>query len=278
MPYKRILTIQDISCVGQCSITVALPVLSACGHETAILPSSILSNHTTGFGGYTFRDLSQDMPDILAQWQKENLIFDAVYTGYMGNRAQIDCTIDIFNTVISQNGLKIVDPAMADHGLLYPGFDMEFVQYMKKLCSHADFLLPNLTEACLLTDTTYTETYNEEFIINLAHKLCETGCKNVIFTGVSYSPDTTGVAIFENGVYSYYCHEKLPKGSHGTGDLFASAFTGALLKNFSTYNAVKIAADYVLDCIKLTAQYPDHNYGPVFEPILGQLINQVNKF
>ena len=123
MAYKRLLTIQDISCVGQCSLTVALPILSACGHETAILPSAVLSTHTGGFTGFTFRDLSDDMPAINAHWLKEGLKFEAVYTGYLGSTEQIAYVQDIFNTLLKKGGLTVVDPAMADHGKLYSGFN-----------------------------------------------------------------------------------------------------------------------------------------------------------
>lgn len=275
MAYKRILTIQDISCVGQCSLTVALPVLSACGVETAILPSSVLSTHTTGFYGYTFRDLSEDMPAIKDHWVKENISFSAVYTGYMGNAKQIDCVLDIFDSTLEEGGLKIVDPAMADHGRLYPGFDREFVQAMKGLCAQADWLLPNLTEACLLTGTEYREEYDRVYIDEILAKLTAIGCKNIVFTGVSYTPETTGVVVYENGNYSYYEHEKLPKGSHGTGDIYASAFTGSLMAGKTAFEAAKIAADYAVECIKETLADPDHWYGPKFEPVLYKLIEML---
>lgn len=275
MTYKKLLTIQDISCVGQCSLTVALPILSACGHETCILPSSILSTHTAGFSGYTFNDLTDDMPSIKNHWIKEGIQFDAIYTGYLGSTKQIDYVIDIFNDTLKENGLKIVDPAMADNGQIYPGFDMEFVQSMKKLCAQADYILPNLTEACLLTDTVYKENYDQSYIEDILHKLSDLGCQNVIFTGISYKPETTGVVVLENGKYSYFEHVKLPKGCHGTGDVFASAFTGALLKGKTAYVASQIAAEYVLECIQATVEDENHWYGPKFEPVLGKLIEML---
>lgn len=268
---KRILTIQDISCVGQCSLTVALPVLSVCGHETAVLPSSVLSNHTTGFGGYTFRDLSDDMPDIKQQWQKENITFSAIYTGYMGNEKQINNVLDIMDSVLTDDAVRIIDPAMADGGQLYPGFDNDFVQRMKKLVATADYILPNLTEACLMTDTPYTEEYDEAFIVSLCKKLKQIGCKNIVFTGVSYDKNTTGVATYTDDGYSYYKHRKIGKGIPGTGDLFASVFTGALLNGKTAADSAKAAADFVLECIQLTHTYENHRYGPVFEPLLYKL-------
>lgn len=276
MAYKRILTIQDISCVGQCSLTVALPILSACGIETCILPSAVLSTHTAGFSGYTFRDLTEDIPQIRQHWAKEGIRFDAIYTGYLGSEKQIAYITDIFKDTLHGGGLKIVDPAMADNGKLYPGFDADFVKAMGMLCTSADYIVPNITEACLLTGVTYKTEYGRDYIDLLLGKLMEMGCKNVILTGVSYAPDKTGVVVFENGQYAYYEHEKLLNGCHGTGDIYASAFVGALVRGRTTFEAAKIAAAYVVDCIKATAEEENHWYGAKFEPVLPKLIGYLN--
>ena len=164
MDYKRVLTVQDISCFGQCSLTVALPILSAAGHETVILPSAVLSTHTAGFTGFTVCDLTDEIPKISAHWQSENIKFDVIYTGYLGSVAQIEYVKDMFNTLGKKGLVRIVDPAMADNGKLYPAFDDEFVQQMKTLVYTADIILPNITEACFLTDTEYREDYDEEYI------------------------------------------------------------------------------------------------------------------
>ena len=275
MDYKRILTIQDISCVGQCSLTVALPILSACGLETCILPSAVLSTHTAGFSGFTCRDLSDDMPDIAAHWLKEGIKFEAVYTGYLGSREQIAYVKDIMAKLLTADGKKIVDPAMADGGKLYPAFDMEFVEAMKSLCAEADIVLPNITEACFLTDTPYREEYDEEYINELVDKLLQLGAKAVVLTGVSYAEDRTGVVTCVNGETEYYEHKKYSKGCHGTGDVYASVFTGAYMQGRTIPEAAKLAADYVLDCIEYTSGDPDHWYGVKFEPLLGKLAQQL---
>jgi len=273
--YKRILTIQDISCVGQCSLTVALPILSACGLETAILPSAVLSTHTAGFSGYTFRDLTDDMPAIKDHWVKEGIKFDAVYTGYLGSTQQIDYVIDIAKDTNKEDALLIVDPAMADHGALYPGFDSEFVEAMKGLCGKADYVLPNITEAAFLTGMEYKEKYDREYIDEILTKLTDLGCKNIIFTGISYQEGKTGVVVYEDGNYSYYEHDFLPNSCHGTGDIYASAFVGSLVQGKSAYDAAKIAADYTVECIKATAEEENHWYGAKFEPVLGKLIEML---
>ncbi len=275
MSYKKILTIQDISCVGQCSLTVALPILSACGMETCILPSAILSTHTAGFSGFTFRDLTDDMPEIQKHWQKENIRFSAIYTGYLGSTKQIDYVKDILQTMGTDDCVRIIDPAMADNGKLYPAFDMEYVSAMRVLCGCADILIPNITEACFLANVAYKETYDEAYIQQLLDKLLTLGAKTVVLTGVSYAPGKTGVAVYENGTLAYYEHEKIAKGCHGTGDVYASAFTGALMNDKSVFEAAKIAADYTVKCIANTQDDPAHWYGAKFETALGDLIDMI---
>lgn len=276
MVYPKILTVQDISCVGQCSLTVALPIISACGIEACVLPSAVLSTHTAGFSGYTFRDLTEDMPAIKDHWKKESISFDAIYTGYLGSTKQVSYVADLFAETAAPGCVKIVDPAMADNGKLYPGFDNAFVEAMKGLCSKTDYVIPNLTEACLLTDTEYKPDYDRAYIDEILRRLTAMGCKNVIFTGVSYALGKTGVVVLENGEYSYYEHDKLPNSCHGTGDIYASSFVGALLRGKSAYEAAKIAADYTVECIKTTAQLENHWYGAAFEPVLGKLIDMLD--
>lgn len=275
--YKRVLTIQDISCVGQCSLTVALPVISACGVETCVLPSAVLSTHTGGFKGYTFRDLTGDMPAIQKHWQKEGIAFDAIYSGYLGSAEQIAYVADIMKMMGKPGAVKIADPAMADNGKLYPGFDQPFVEAMKGLCATADIIVPNITEACFLTDTAYRETYDEDYIAALCKGLAALGAKTVVLTGVGYAPEETGVVVFENGTLTHYRHKRLPKGSHGTGDIFASAFVGALMRGKTKFNAARIAADYTVRCIEETRGDDTHWYGAKFEPVLPELIAALAK-
>lgn len=270
--YKRILTIQDISCVGQCSLTVALPILSAAGLETAILPSAVLSNHTGGFSGWTFTDLTEELPKIRERWELEKLEFADVYTGYLGSAKQIDYVKDIVKSRLAPGGRFIVDPAMADNGKLYAGFDSVFVEAMKRLVYSADIILPNITEAALLTDTEYRDTYDSSYTDELTDKLLRNGAKTVVFTGISYKPETTGVLIVENGVKRYYEHRKITGGCHGTGDVYASAFVGALGNDLTAYDAARIAADYTLECIEITQKDKDHWYGVKFEAALPSYI------
>ena len=273
-----VLTIQDISCVGQCSLTVALPIISACGVETAILPSSVLSTHTGGFTGFTFRDLSGDMPAICDHWVKEEITFGTIYTGYLGSREQIDCVLSIRDACLADGGKLIVDPAMADNGNLYYGIDAAYVEEMKKLCSQADVLLPNLTEASFLTGIEYRANgYDEDYILSVCRALSDLGARSVVLTGVSYDSEKLGVAVYQNGNVSYYFHDHLPGGSHGTGDVYASVFTGALSRGKTMSEAAHIAADFTLECIRITKQDPSHWYGVKFEKVLPQLFSKLER-
>lgn len=273
--YKRVLTIQDISCVGQCSMTVALPILSACGLETGVLPSAVLSTHTGGFKGFTVRDLTEDFPGINAHWQKEGIKFDAVYTGYLGSVVQVDYVKEIMTTSGKSNFLKIVDPAMGDNGKLYPAFGEDYVQAMKSLCAMADLVLPNITEAAFLTGTEFKQQYDKTYVDDLVGKLLAMGAKTVVMTGVSYRPGRTGVLVANAQGSQYYEHELLSQSYHGTGDVFASAFTGALLRGKPAFEAAQIAADYTVACIRATMGDKEHWYGVKFEPCLPVLQNRL---
>lgn len=272
MEYKRVLTIQDISCLGQCSLTVALPLLSACGHETVILPSAVLSTHSGGFHDFTFRDLTDDIPAIQRHWQKEGIQFDAIYTGYLGSLKQIDYIADIFSTMGKENAPIICDPAMGDNGQLYSVFNTEYAKAMAGLCAKADIVLPNITEACFMTGMEYQEEYDKEYILQLCRALQKIGMQTVVLTGVGYDGFSTGIVVYDQESYEYYRHDKLGKGCHGTGDIFASVFTGACLKGHTLFDSARIAGDFVLKCIRLSEADSSHWYGAKFEPLLGGLI------
>lgn len=277
---KRLLTIQDISCVGQCSLTVALPIISACGIETAVLPSSILSTHTAGFSGYTFHDLTDDMDSILTHWKKEGIKFDAFYTGYV-SKAQIPLILKIMEETANPGALRIVDPVMADHGKLYTGFDADFPLEMVKLCKGADVIMPNLTEAAFLLqeeyrgDNRFDEDYDETYIVGLLERLMGLGAKNVILTGVSYAHNQLGCACFDGKSIGYYFREPLKAQMHGTGDVFASTVAGALCRGKSLLDAASLGADMVVESMKATLDDKEHWYGVKFEKALPWLTQHI---
>lgn len=277
MKDKLLLSVQDISCVGQCSLTVALPVISACGVETAILPSAVLSTHTGGFKDFTFRDLTDDIPSIIAHWKREGIQFDAVYTGYLGSKRQIALVAELFDAVVDPKGARIVDPAMADHGKLYTGFDAEFAATMASLCAKADIVLPNITEAAMMTGIPYvSEGYDQTYVRSLLEGMLAFGAKTVVLTGVTYEKGKIGVAVLSKGEkeISYYFHERLPRNSHGTGDVFASSFTGALMRGRAPLEAARIAADFTVAAMCATEE--SHWYGVRFEKVLPLLVRELN--
>ena len=271
----RVLAINDVSCVGKCSLTTALPIISACGVECNVLPTAILSTHTGGFTGYTFRDLTDDIPAICAHWQKQGISFDALYTGYLGSARQVEMVEQMMKTLVKDGGAKIVDPAMADNGKLYAGFDAAYVDAMRRLCRAADVILPNVTEAALLTGLPYREQYDENYIRTLLDGLADLGVQNIVLTGVSYANDTLGVLVCKDGETTYRPHRRIDRMFHGTGDVYASAFTGALMNGRTLVDSAEIAADYTLACIENTVDAPEHWYGVRFEPVLPRLIEML---
>ncbi len=277
---KRIVTIQDVSCFGKCSITVALPLISSMGIECAIIPTSVLSTHTGGFEGFTFRDLSEDIPKIADHWKKYSISFDTIYTGYLGTREQIDSVIDFIRGFKKESTLVFVDPAMADKGKLYTGFDRDFPSHMARLCANADIIVPNITEASFLLDIPYTESYDEDYIKNVLKKLCGLGCKKAVLTGISYKNDTQGAVFYdsESDTYHSYFTEYVPMHFHGTGDTFASVFVGGLTQGLSYERALKIAVDFTVRCIKDTIPYAnEHKYGTMFEKSIPYLIDEISR-
>ena len=270
--YKRILTIQDISCLGQCSMTVALPVLSACGHETCILPTAMLSTHTGGFQKPAVFHLAQTMPEIREHWLREGITFDAIYTGYLGSEEAIYETEEISRQLLNSGGKLIVDPAMADHGRLYSGFDQRYQDAMKHLCSKADMILPNITEAAMLAGLPYEENLTESYVEKLLHTL-DHPC--TVLTGVGFTEQETGIAVRCGDKRFDYRHRKFPRNYHGTGDLFAACFVGAFLRGTDLCESAKIAADTVCLSISNTAENPAHWYGVKFETAIPYLISKL---
>ncbi len=274
---KRILTIQDASCVGQCSLTVALPILSACGVEASVLPSALLSTHTAGFTGFTVLDLTPEFPKIIDHWKKEGITFDGVYTGYI-----LEKQMEYIDQICKElnRGPKIIDPVMADHGSFYYGFDERFAAKMAKLCEGADVILPNLTEAAfLLGEECCLSGYDEAYIEGLCRRLKEklhVGC--VILTGVSFAADKLGACIFENETFRYYFSEKVERNFHGTGDIYSSSFVGAYMRGKDAYESAKIAVDYTVHSIKLTVDHADvHPYGVFFESAMPLLVKMISE-
>jgi pyridoxine kinase len=276
---KRILTIQDISCVGKCSLTVALPIISAMGVEAAILPTAVLSTHTM-FKNFTVKDLTDQIKPITNHWIQEGVDFGAIYTGYLGSFEQIDLMKELFDDFKTESNILFVDPAMADNGKLYPAFDEAFAKYMATLCGKADIIVPNITEACFMTGMEYRTEYDEGYIKEMLNNLCRLGAKISLLTGVSFEEGKTGVMGYdsEKEEYFYYSHAKLPVSYHGTGDIFSSTCVGAMMNGLDWKDAAKVAADYTAECIRLTLEDPSKPwYGVNFEQAIPYLVKRIGK-
>ena len=271
---KRVLTIQDISCLGKCSLTIALPVISALGSETVILPTAVLSTHTM-FKNFTCKDLSDQIEPISDHWKSEGVTFDAIYTGYLGSRQQIDQVRKLIGDFKRHGTVVVIDPVMADNGKLYPAFDMDYVKKNAELCAMADIIVPNITEASLMTGMEYRERYDEGYIRQLLAKLTELGAGISVLTGVSLEEGKTGVMGYDrvSGEYYRYQNRRIDASYHGTGDLFSSACVGELMKGKDWRNAMRIAADYTAHTIEVTLKNPKKPwYGVDFESTLPELM------
>lgn len=274
---KRIVTVQDISCVGKCSLTVALPIISAMGIEAAIIPTAVLSTHTM-FSGFTVKDLTDQIKPITDHWKKEGITFDAMYTGYLGSFEQIDLMKEMADSFVKEDSLLFVDPAMADNGKLYPAFNEEFAKYMATLCAKADIIVPNITEACFMLGEEYKEKYDESYVKELLKKLTALGAKIAILTGVSFEEGTTGVMGYDsvNDEYYHYTHKKQSRSYHGTGDIFSSTCLGGIVRGLSWKDSARIAADYTSESIRLTIEDPKGNdYGVNFEEAVPYLLERL---
>ncbi len=266
---KRILTVQDISCVGKCSATVALPIISAAGVEAALLPTAVLSTHTA-FPAFTFKDLTEEMTPISDTFRKLSIDFDALYTGYLGSFDQL-AFIDEFIEEAAPSMFVLIDPVMADNGVLYKGFTQAFADRMATICAKADLIIPNLTEASFMLHIPYRETYDEAYIREVLVRLTDLGAPHAAITGVCLREGKIGVYAYhkESGEYYFYDNDKLPQNYHGTGDVYASAVLGGLMRGLGINEALRLGVEYTLECMRCTERDPEHRfYGVNFEQAL----------
>lgn len=276
---KRVLAAHDISCFGKCSLTVALPIISASGIETTILPTAVLSTHTGGFTGFTYRDLTDDITPIMDHWQTLPIAFDGIYTGFLGSFEQIDIISDMFDRFKTDDNVILVDPVMADDGVLYSIFDAKFPAKMKTLCQKADIIIPNITEAHLLLDKPYKEgPYTKEYIEELLHGLSSICPKKIVLTGVFFDEEKLGAASYDSETKQivYTLEDKIDGMYHGTGDVFGSALLSAILNDFTLDESVQIAVDFVLSSIRKTKEAgTDKRFGVNFEQSIPELIKSL---
>ena len=255
--------------MGHCSMTVALPVISACGQECCILPSAVLSTHTGGFGKPSVMHLTSGMDDIRKHWKEVGIAFDAIYVGYLGSLEAVQAVRTIMDELLAPGGKLIVDPAMADHGKRYSGLSEAYAEAMEALCLRADVMMPNITEAAMMAGMPYEDNLTEDYVQELLRKL---GGNNVVLTGVGFGADETGAAIRDEQGVRFFHHKKLNRSYHGTGDLFAACFVGAWMGGQTMDEAVKIAGNFVCRSIENTMEDPAHWYGTKFETAIPYLV------
>lgn len=268
---KRLLSVQDISCFGKCSLTVALPIVSAMGVECAVLPTAVLSTHTgCGFRDYTFHDLTEDIPAIAAHWESLGLTFDTLESGYIGSARQAELVKALFDR-FGKGAIRVIDPVMGDGGSYYAGFDRRFAESMKSLCRDADVIVPNLTEVSILLDIPYRPDADEATLRALLPRLCEeVGCKAAVITGARPDDLRQGAVgyVAATGKYCTAYNDHVDGTYHGTGDIFAAVLSGCLTRGMELADSLQTAVDFTLDCIRRTAGDESHYYGVRFEDAL----------
>ena len=273
MPTPRVAAIHDLSCFGRCSLTIALPVLSAMGCQCCPLPTALLSAHT-GFTGGSFLDLTEEMQRIADHWAQIDIHFDGIYSGFLGSAAQIG-TVQQFITRFRGTGLVVIDPVLGDHGQAYRTCTPELCNGMRRLAESADIITPNLTEASLLLEQSY-ETIQAIDPAEIVRRLSLEGRRSVVLTGYSTGDGQTGALCFDraDGSIQAVQVQRVPRDFSGTGDLFTSVLTGAMVKGVPLIQAARTAADFVQSCAARTlAAGNTDGEGVDFEPLLRTLTN-----
>lgn len=270
--------IHDLSGFGRCSLTIVLPVLSAMGVQCCPMPTACLSTHTGGFEGNTFLDLTDALSGAMDHYRRLRLRFDAVYTGFMGSARQMELSAEFLRWARQGGALAVVDPVMGDNGRLYRTYTPEMCAAMSALANQADVIVPNRTEAALLLDVPFdTLGQTQEEIGRILEALSLRGRRSVVLTGVGAAPGKTGAACFdrESGAVSLVQTDFVGRAFHGTGDLFASVLTGALVQGAPLTEAARQAAEFVRLCAAHTApQNLPPREGIDFEPLLGRLTKE----
>ena len=274
---KRALAIHDISCVGRCSLTVALPILSTAGVNTSVIPTALLSTHTGEFTGYTHLDLSDQLLPIAEHLSTLGLHFDAFYSGYLASAEQVETILQIQKMLCGPTTHIFVDPAFADHGKLYSHMGDDMPAQMRTLCENAHTIVPNFTEACFLLEKPYrAQGYDETYVKNLAEALAGLGPERVVITDIHIPAGQTGVAVYQKSgnAFRMFYKQEFPGLFHGTGDVFASFLIACMLNGMALEPSVQAALDCTHEAIRLTlASGQPLRYGVEFEAVLPKLLD-----
>ena len=271
----RVAAIHDMSGFGRCSLTVAIPILSTMGLQCCPLPTAFLSTHTGGFEGFTFLDMTDEMPKVARHWKSLDLGFQAIYSGFLGSERQIGMVADFIRDFRSPETIVVIDPVMGDHGKVYQTYTPAMCAGTARLARQADVITPNLTEAALLLDMPYEALPSGEAgCREIVERLSLEGQRSVVLTGASCEPDLTGAMCFDAGTGRTEAAQtrRVPQEFHGTGDVFTSVLTGALVRGASLPEAARQAVDFVRACAERTAlEALPMREGVDFEPLLGLL-------
>ncbi len=273
---ERMITIQDISCVGKCSLTVALPIISAMGTEASVIPTAVLSNHTA-FEQFTFHDLTEEIPPIAKALKEQGIDFSCIYTGYLGSERQLKIVSDFIDD-FGEGATVFIDPVMGDFGRLYSGFDESFAKKMAELCARADVIVPNLTEACYMLGEPFHQLESEEEAKDILRRLCALGAKKAVLTGMVKGEGMMGAIMYDSVADEFFSHyaPRTNKTFHGTGDVFASCCVGALCRGMSLTDALTLAVDFTAECAKVTVEDPHARwYGVNFESAIPWLVDRI---
>lgn len=270
-PVPKCAVINDLSGFGRCSLTVAVPILSAMGVQACPVPTAILSNHTA-YDDFFFKDLTDDMEIYFQKWKKLGLEFDSIYTGFLGNERQIELILDFVKEFRSESTLLLVDPVMGDNGKIYATYNEKMCEEMQRLVHSADLITPNLTEACILTGTDYPQKACDEQVFEIGEKLLALGAKCAVITGVrkagkmmNFVLDADGerLALESDFVACEYC---------GTGDVFASLMCGYMTRGVDCKTALRRSAEFLIKTIKYSHQtHVNPLDGVAFERYLNEI-------
>lgn len=279
-PLKRVAAIHDISGFGKCSLTVAIPILSAAGVEVCPVPTAVLSTHTGGFEGFTFRDLTDDLEAFTNHWKSLSLKFSAIYTGFLGSATQVQLVSDFLDIFKREDNIVLIDPAMADNGVLYSIFDESMIVNMRGLAQKADVLVPNMTEAAFMLNREYNPgPYTEEYVSDIVEALGKLGPKEVVLTGIYFHKDHLGAASYNKKTNSMKVafNNRIPGLYHGTGDVFASFLLAGLLNQKNLDEATAFAVDLTQASIARTHQRKTAlREGVDFEGVLPEMMIRLN--
>ena len=271
-PIKNVAAIHDLVGVGKAALTNIIPVMSVLNVDVCPIPTVILSTHMGGYGKPAIRKLNGYIDECREHYKQNNVEFDSILVGYLGDRENVIETKNFIKEFKRQNNLVVVDPILGDNGKFYSGFDKEYISEIRCVLGDADIITPNITEACLLTGYEYRDDLKHDDILNICRNLADFGCRNVVITSIPSNEDNIGIAVYNCGELNILYFDRIKGAFHGTGDIFDAVLIGKILNGSDLLSAVKCSADFIRECIKysLKYDYPERE-GVMVESVLYKL-------